>query len=152
MNRSWNLIIALSMVAAFAPGTLASGLEPKSLFFKPGMPRDGSTLTESLSEPAHGLAGLQTNLALLRAMDLAAAGYLFQVTGDADSNECSGTECEALSLRRAQLVHRWLVNHGADPAVLIQPKGYGTSRPVAGPEDPQNNRRAQFDMLAPGDQ
>jgi outer membrane protein OmpA-like peptidoglycan-associated protein len=59
---------------------------------------------------------------------------------------------EQLSLRRAEVVYRYLVNHGVDPERL-EVVGYGESRPVASNEDAggrAQNRRTELHVVNDG--
>lgn len=56
---------------------------------------------------------------------------------------------EQLSLRRAEVVYRYLVNHGVDPD-RMEVVGYGESRPVATNETPEGraeNRRTELHVV-----
>ena len=74
----------------------------------------------------------------------------FQIAGTTDNRECSLEACNDLSLRRAQLVHDWLVSHGVAESRLKPPIGRGDQAPITdnATEDARSfNRRAVVDFL-----
>jgi hypothetical protein len=49
-------------------------------------------------------------------------GHLIKIVGFTDNKECTGSECEALSLRRAKLIYKWMLANG------VQKKSLSTAR------------------------
>jgi outer membrane protein OmpA-like peptidoglycan-associated protein len=116
--------------------------------FQVGRPRSDESFEESatplLSDQVKLLAA---NLAFLQG---APAGLGVQIVGATDTNECYGAECRELSLRRAQCVYRWLVQHGLPPSRLTKPRGDGADYPIddnESEEGRQSNRRVQFELV-----
>lgn len=60
-----------------------------------------------------------------------AADERLRVVGCTDTEECDGEACVRPPLRRAELMHRWLIDHGIPPARLDPPKGSGAARPIS---------------------
>lgn len=65
-----------------------------------------------------------------------------EVQGHADERGSSAYN-EALSVRRAQAVKRYLVEHGVD-AGSLHATGYGEARPIAAGDNQGRNRRVEF--------
>lgn len=89
---------------------------------------------------------------IARAIQAAPAGRI-AIEGHTDSKGKASYN-QALSVKRAEAVMKWLANHGVDPARLAA-KGYGDTRPVQpnalanGADNPKGraqNRRVEFVM------
>jgi hypothetical protein len=135
-----------ALAAADQHGELVSADEPLGVLFKPGRPAAGEGLEESLAEPqAFYFDVLQRNTQILAKY----RGAVFRVIGNADSRECVGEECRALSLRRAEVVDRWLRLHGVPADSLAPPVGFGAERPRSdndSDEGRSNNRNAFLEL------
>ncbi|TAA28066.1 MULTISPECIES: OmpA family protein [Pseudoxanthomonas] len=109
--------------------------------FKTGQPASGKALLEAVAGPRDQEA-LENDLALLKRMP---PDVPLRVLGFTDSEECSGLSCSELSLRRAQALQDWLLNHGVSKSRLSAPKGLGSARPISSNETEDGraqNRRA----------
>lgn len=76
--------------------------------------------------------------------------YKYTISGHTDTEECSGSDCAALSLRRSQAVRDWLVAKGASPALFVAVTGAGADRPIDAndtEEQRARNRRVEFDLV-----
>jgi OOP family OmpA-OmpF porin len=77
-------------------------------------------------------------------------GAVVEIIGFTDNQECSGSECQALSLRRAQVVYDWLVAHGVSPNNLRAPVGRGSDLAIDSNDTElgrQRNRRTEVHIL-----
>lgn len=78
--------------------------------------------------------------------------WRFEIRAYTDDRECTGQECEALSLRRAAVVRAWLLEHGA-PAPSLKPlKAFGATQPLADnalENGRRINRRVEFGVELP---
>lgn len=105
--------------------------EPEDFFgvyFKPNQPSPDGMLIPALSETlGDAERALEHDLTVISAFPKDAR---FRVVGFTDAKECIGRECVELSLRRAQLIHDWLISHGVSSARLGSPYGYGSARPI----------------------
>jgi len=109
--------------------------------FKSGLPTSDDSLSAALSG-SRDQEALENDLAILKKMPPETP---LRVVGFTDSKECSATSCSELSLRRAQAVHDWLLNHGVSKSRLSAPYGFGSARPVGDNETVDGraqNRRA----------
>lgn len=52
------------------------------------------------------------------------------IVGNADSSECAGDECMALSERRANAIYTWLVASGVSKSQISESIGVGTTQPM----------------------
>ncbi|QWP77773.1 OmpA family protein [Lysobacter sp. K5869] len=115
------------------------------IHFESGEPRiDEPLLPASAPLPKLSEAALRHDLAMIPTVP---ADERLRVVGYTDTEECGGEACVRLSLRRAELMHRWLIDHGIPPARLNPPKGFGAARPIgdnASAEGRAKNRRAHI--------
>jgi hypothetical protein len=77
-------------------------------------------------------------------------GHLIKIVGFTDNQECSGRECETLSLRRAQLIYDWMLANGVPKSRLLPPEGHGSSEPIdnnAISEGRARNRYVGFEIV-----
>lgn len=94
------------------------------------------------------LESLRLAVEVLKAHELAK----FEVAGHADEKECEESfQCDYLSQRRAQLVFRYLIDHGIDARRLLGLSGYGTTRPIVSESlspdrDRRLNRRVEINV------
>ncbi|WP_430540595.1 OmpA family protein [Pseudoxanthomonas sacheonensis] len=94
--------------------------------FKAGQPSSDNDLIASLADDRSNDA-LRHDLGLIAKFP---ATEPLRVEGYTDSHECSGSSCVALSQRRAQAVHDWLIQQGVPSSRLSSPFGYGAARPI----------------------
>lgn len=118
------------------------------LEFRAGHPLAGESFEDAAKPPsADQLRLLEENALFLTG---ASPKLGAEVIGSTDSRECAELECRELSLRRAESVCKWLVEHGVAASRLI-PKGDGADYPIGDnstEEGRQYNRRVQFDLFA----
>lgn len=111
-----------SRPTAVAP--LLSGLEIAPIEFKSGLPVEGATVENSIED------GIDEVLAAIATELIAHPHMQYSLLGFTDDQECRGRECNALSLRRAQLVHDWLLAHDVPTSSLAPPQGFGNAMPT----------------------
>lgn len=137
--RGWLLAGGLATLPGVAAATI---LDIPGVEFQPGRPRQGETLEQSVMSTREGqqheLKNLRLAVEMLKTHELAK----FEVAGHADEKECTESfQCDYLSERRAQLVFRYLLDHGIDAHRLLGLRGYGTARPiVSDPLPPDRDR------------
>ncbi|WP_281849294.1 OmpA family protein [Dyella sp. GSA-30] len=76
--------------------------------------------------------------------------FLVKIVGYTDNHECVVAECDHLSLKRAQLVYKWMLAHGVSARQLLPPEGRGANDPVgdnATSDGRQLNRRVEFQWI-----
>jgi OOP family OmpA-OmpF porin len=103
-----------------------SGPEMHAVSFKPGRPTDQDDFLAAVADPNEAVAALNHDIELIEAIPSAS----FAVIATTDNKECQAEECAMLSLRRARLVHDWLVSHGISPERLRGPVGRGNAMPA----------------------
>ena len=115
--------------------------------FKAGHPTIGELLSDSAKCPAaYEENALDDDVSVLMEMHDA----VVEIVGFTDDQECSGAECRALSLRRAQVVYDWLVAHGVSTNRLRAPVGRGSDLAIDSNETElgrQRNRRAELQLV-----
>jgi hypothetical protein len=124
-----------------APGFHAEPGDIRGVNFKPGRPLPTETLNVALAGD-RDLAALENDLTILRQMP---SVIPVRVLGFTDTEECDGEACVELSLRRASLLHAWLLDHGIPESRLGTPYGFGAARPIddnTKEEGRARNRRA----------
>jgi hypothetical protein len=133
--------LSLALVFLLASGCVATSTtsqnrrpdysaEPEDFFgvnFKPSLPLAESNLIDSLAD-ARSRDALHHDLEIISSFP---PEVPLRVEGYTDTKECSGSDCVALSLRRAQAVHDWLLAQGVPPSRLSPAYGYGSARPIA---------------------
>ena len=116
--------------------------------FQPGRPLSGESFEDAAKAPsAVQVRLLEGNVAFLKG---ASANLGAEVIGSTDNHECIGAECRKLSLRRAECVYKWLLDHGTPASKLKGPKGDGADYPIGDnntEEGRQGNRRVQFEFV-----
>ena len=125
----------------------ALSLDIRGVFFRSGHPSSAESLETALAEvtgvlgkPIDQLAILADDIEILKQNP----SVRISVTGHTDTEECSGGECYLLSLRRAQLVWKYLVKSGVAESRIDLPRGFGESLPIASNDSEtyrQQNRR-----------
>ena len=140
-----SLLAALALVTGMSSAS-ATSLDLPGAFFKPGHPVAGESLQESL-DPLRATESLN-NLTLTAERLAKYPGVHFEVAGHADPYECRERSCQALALRRAQLVYRHLLQLGVDPRRLDALTEYGTTRRVEVSDRPGHwlNRRVEINV------
>lgn len=138
---------ALSMLFACAIPTAAHALslDFPSIFFRTGQPSAGQSLAGALDSPVQKQID---NLALHIEIMQRFPHLRYQIIGLASPDECGGTDCAALSLRRAQLVHAHFLEHGIPAGQLNPPIGIGLSELPLGQPDELTRRRVDFRIAA----
>lgn len=138
---------ALSMLFACAIPTAAQALslDFPSISFKAGQPTAGQPLADVLEGPVQKQID---NLALHIEIMQRFPHLRYQIVGLAGPDECGGTDCTALSLRRAQLVHAHFLEHGIPAGQLNPPIGIGLSDLPLGQPDELTRRRVDLRIAA----
>lgn len=120
-----------------------ASFEFKGVKFKSGEPAPGGSLNESLQPPnSEQFRALQYDADVLKRVPV----FRMEVVGFADNRECTDQACYDLSMRRAVLVHDWLVDHGVLPRCLGAPRGLGSEIFIDDNQTEdgrQQNRRAE---------
>jgi hypothetical protein len=163
----WRIRIASILLACFSAAacdaTLAKRTQPirgapkvihtdqdlKFIRFKAGRPTPSDTLHDALLEPEEQqLDILKSNLKLFRSVQNNVP-YDLEVLGFSSANECAGSECVELSVRRAELTASWLVANGLPSNRLARVEGMGAKLPI-GDESTEigrtANRRAEINL------
>lgn len=141
------------VLLAFSAGSprfaLASNIQLTSIDFKTGHPRFGESLAEATSyTPTVLTQALEANARALTAVPELGA----EIAGYSDDGECLlERDCDELSLSRAKLVYKWLIEHGVPASKLKGPVGNGSQFPLDEGESEdarQLNRRVQFNLFS----
>ena len=93
-----------------------------SIQFKSGKPQGNDELLSSVYYPDIMKKYLEEDLRMIQRVKK----YQFRAVGWTDDKECAGTECEALSMRRAKLVTDWFVKRGIPHDSFVAPQGRGS--------------------------
>lgn len=132
--------VFLVCVVASAPANALS-VDLRGVTFEAGKPVKGESLADALSSEELGV--LETSIEILKDYP----DLLFKVTGHVDPDECAGGACEELSLRRAVLVYRYLIDAGIDARRVVQLEGYSYTRMLGTwPGERSFNRRADIQV------
>lgn len=111
------------------------------VFFKEGAPAAKDDITTSMLD-------FQTQARVLKndadAINSLGSSYVIQIIGHSDSDECKGSQCDRLSLLRAQFIYRWMLANGVERGRLLLPIGRGHTDPVANNETPEGRSRNRF--------
>ena len=136
MPRLLVALMFLQAVGCAATGTTSHDpragyfAEPEDFFgvnFKPGLPLAEGSLMDSLAD-ARSRDALSHDLEIVSSFP---PDVPLRVEGYTDTHECSGSDCVALSQRRAQAMHNWLLVQGVAASRLSPAYGYGAARPIA---------------------
>ncbi|MFC3651916.1 OmpA family protein [Dyella humi] len=131
----------------------ATTLDFKNVYFKAGQPIAGGNLSDSAVKfNDYAVPALNANASTFLSLK---SNAKVKIVGFTDDKECQGDGCNALSLRRAQLVNAWLLSHGFPAERLLAPEGHGSSDPIdtnATADGQQRNRRAEFQIIEPSEQ
>lgn len=126
----------------------ASDVELLGVLFKEGRPRAGDSLLESVVDADISRFALEHDARIIKRVPQ----LRFYVVGASDPEECGGEGCNALSRRRARLVHEWLLGNGILSSAMETPVGVGSSRPLTDNSTEAArtvNRRAYIDFVWP---
>ena len=134
--------IFLSLSAA---GFAHASLDIKTIHFPEGKPLTAQTASDIDTvldvEERRTLEAIRDALQQSPSLGVEVSGY-------ADKNECSISECYTLSLRRARIILDWLSTHGVPEAQLKGPVGESVDFPLyegATAEERSFNRRVHFE-------
>lgn len=117
--------------------------------FKSGRPRIFNTLNLSANTDVPSLSELDLFLVLM----LHTPGERVTVTGYTDKVECLPADCVRLSQRRANMIHKLLLEKGVPLDRLSDPVGYGNLEPISSgetEEDRQRERRVEINIFMDG--
>lgn len=124
-----------------------ASFEFKGVKFRSEAPGPGESLNDSLQPPvSEQLRALQYNSDALKRNPV----FRMEVIGFTDDRECADQACYDLSTRRAALVYRWLIDHGAPPRCLEAPRGRGREVFIDDnrtEDGRQQNRRAEVNVV-----
>ncbi len=118
------------------------------VFFNEKMPSKKDNIQSSLFNYDVSVAILRNDVGAINSSLV--NGYSVKVVGFTDNRECSGKECEALSLRRAELIYKWMIANGVPKSRLLPPEGHGSGEPIADNEIPEGrarNRAVGFELV-----
>lgn len=110
---------------ASEPPPLMSGPEVAPIEFKSGVPSGAETVEQSVLDE-FDLRSLERDFVVIKTYKT----LRFEVLGFTDDVECEGSECTALSLRRATLIRNWLLSRGVSADQLEEPVGHGSTMPI----------------------
>jgi hypothetical protein len=154
--RSVALVLALAGCSCCAtkasspndgvPRNPPASTELLAVLFKEGKPSAGDSLPEAVTDAEFTVSALKRDAEIINRVE----ALRFQVVGTTDNKECDAQECIELSLRRAKLVHAWLVNYGVSESKLKPPVGRGDQAPLTDNSTEaarSANRRAIVDFV-----
>jgi len=127
--------------------SLHSSLVAFAIEFRSGEPTDDQLISSDKTWWSTETAGvLDYNLHVIDSNP----GVRFEVLGFADENECLHYDCRKLSLLRAQLIYKWLIDNGVSEEILVKPVGLGAEMAIDDNETEQGrrrNRRVEINIL-----
>lgn len=141
-----SLLLGL-MACASSSTAFSTDFSIDAVYFNEGLPAKGGNLDSSLVDSNESLQVMKNDADAIKSLK---APHQVKIVGHTDSKECSGKACEALSLRRAQLVFNWMVANGVPTSVLLPPEGHGGAEPVANNDMPKGrakNRYVEFQVV-----
>jgi hypothetical protein len=133
-------IVELVFLISLMSVAHSSTVLPVEIYFLSGKPIPGEGLETSVFDMDYTMTRLGDEVLALAANPKA---HLI-VLGGTDSRECTGSDCMALSLRRAQYVTEWLLANGVSRRQLVDPVGYGSTQPVADNETEEGRQRNRY--------
>jgi hypothetical protein len=141
-------VAILSVVFSALGSSSASTVQLTNVDFRSGRPGPEESLVQATSYTEETLNEvLKANARALKEIPELGA----EITGFSDQRECSGRDCDELSLRRATLVYQWLVEHGV-PASKLRGPSIGDKTFQLENDDAEQgrqlNRRVQFDLFS----
>lgn len=134
------LILGL-MACASSQTAFSTDFSIDAVFFNDGVPAKDGTLDASLVGSNESLQVLKNDADAIKSLK---PPHQVKIVGHTDSKECSGKACEALSLRRAELVFNWMVANGVPISLLLPPEGHGSHEPVASNDIPKGRARNRY--------
>jgi len=144
------IIIAALSAILFCGGVSASDINLFPINFQQGMPSAQDNFKDSVNASWDTyLDLLRINASLLISLH---SKYRFKIVGFTDDQECRGSGCTELSLRRAQYVQKWLLDNGVPLDELDPPEGHGTDIPLESNDTPvgrERNRRVEINFVLP---
>ena len=130
---------------------LKSGPELRTVFFKPSLPAEGQSLSESTTQPAMAAADAKRDAQLILATH---SNARFRTVGHTDDRECLPADCLSLGLRRAKALQATLEGYGVSAARFAPPASSGSSKPIADnnrSDERGFNRRATVEVVVEQD-
>jgi outer membrane protein OmpA-like peptidoglycan-associated protein len=85
---------------------------------------------------------------LVSTFALKTKGSTIEVSGHCD-NKGTAQYNDTLSLKRAQAVKKYLVDHGVESSIIIKTEGYGFNIPAGNDASPAENRRVELVINTP---
>ena len=126
------------------PPTL-SGLEMAPINFNSGEPQAVKSLIPSL-DGEFAKQAIDRDLMIVKKY----SDLRFEILGFTDNEECSPSECQKLSARRAEAVHSWMIANGASPSSFRRVEGLGAEMPIADNSTEEGrsvNRRVEVNQV-----
>lgn len=149
INLVWmQTLIIFLILSCCSRLSLATEFSIDSVFFKEKKPSQTDDIKSSLFKYDVSIAALKNDVGAINSF--VTKGYSVRVVGFTDNQECSGLECKTLSLRRAELIYRWMLENGVPKNRLLSPEGRGSGEPVADnaiPEGRARNRTVGFELV-----
>lgn len=118
------LSLGLAMLVPFQP-IGAFSIEFLSAGYIPGRPTVTDSFLDSVEDKEAADRAIAHNFQLMQRVP----HIKYQVTGSTDGQECSGSNCLELALRRARLFQAALVEAGAPTSMFCPPKAVVTPWP-----------------------
>lgn len=112
-----------------------------AVYFNEKMPSSKDPINTSLHEYNDYLKVLKNNVAAINSLK---NSYHIKIIVSTDNHECSASECEKLSLRRAQMLYKWMLANGVSQSRLLPPEGRGSNDPVANNAEPDGRARNRY--------
>ena len=140
-------LLFIMAMCLFGKNALALTFDIPGVFFKEKAPSINSRVEDSLSVYDKPLEVLKNDALAISTLK---GHYNIKIVGFTDNSECTGPECVALSLRRAQLICGWMLAHGVPASQLLPPEGHGSDEPVGDnstPDGRARNRRVEFQWV-----
>jgi hypothetical protein len=128
------LFFGISLIGVSTRKSFSTEFSIDGIFFNEKMPGKNGNLSTSLLNYDVSLQILKNDVGAINSLD---SKHFIKIIGSTDDRECSGDECLALSLRRAQLIYQWMIDHGVPRGRFLPPEGHGNDEPI------DNNKLAQ---------
>lgn len=135
------------LACIFCENAMSTDFSIDAVFFNEKKPSLKDDIGMSLAERGDSLTVLKNDVAAINSLK---NGYSIKIVGSTDNKECSNSECEKLSLRRAQMIYRWMLANGVPQDRLLPPEGRGANDPVASNAEPDGrarNRYVEFQVI-----
>jgi len=141
------LIVLMLIAGVFPQLALSDDIDIRGINFKYARPLAGESLIDVVAEPSHdSIAILEQDAGVLKEF----SKLRVKIVGFTDNQECHGSECIELSLRRAKYVRDWFVSHGIPSQQVSGPEGHGSAEPIDNNDTERGrarNRRAEVQAL-----